>query len=356
MRKGRGLVLALASVLLVATAAAQDSQYFPEPPAKPKFSLQWDFLARYDRVDHRPYYETTDRGRFELRPEVDFEPSDSLRIGARAVFDYATEPDSYTEFDNFRSRGASLERYYVLWRPGRFAIRAGRFGMPLAASEMLWDRDVQTPGGAAAWESADGAWTLAAAGFYAPQRFGDRSRIGVGQVVWRNGDAGRLQIEAAASYWSFDLRDLDAFVRENTPEVDNGRLGYASGFHLADLLLRLRFPVASVPILLSLDGIRNFRALAHRRLAFEATIAAGRLGAPGQARVFYTYQYVQRDAVVGAYNTDDWWFHSWYEGHRVGVAFTFLPQTYAQASGSLQRRLDTQKWINRYLLEVVKMF
>src|SRR5262249_19964670 len=183
--------LFLAGVLFAAASAAQDTQYFPEP-SKPKLSFQWDLLARFDYVWHRPYTESIERGRFELRPELDFDPSDSLRFGFRAVFDYGTEAYNYPAFDNFRARGGTPDRYYVLWRPDSFAIRVGRFGMPLVASDMLWDHDIQTPGGSAAWTSPDGAWTIAAAGFYAPQNHGDRSRIGVGQVVWRRGDEGRL--------------------------------------------------------------------------------------------------------------------------------------------------------------------
>lgn len=346
--------------LAATTAAAQEAQYFEEPPAKPKLSWRWDLLARYDQVDHRDYYDTIQRGRFEIRPEIDFDPSESLRFGLRGVFDYGTEPETYPAFDNYRARGGYPDRYYALWTPGRFALRVGRFGMPLAASEVLWDHDIQTPGGSASWTSPDGAWTIAAAGFYAAQNHGDRSRIGVGQVVWRVGEESAekgVQLEASASYWSYDLRQMPAvYIRENTPAVSNGQPVYASEFHVADLLVRLRSRVCEVPLLLSLDGIHNFEASSKRKNAFEATLAAGSVGSPGQLRAFYTYQYVQRDALVAAYNTDDWWFHTWYEGHRAGVAVTFLPQTYLQVSGSIQRRLDTRTWINRYLVDVVKMF
>jgi hypothetical protein len=136
----------------------------------------------------------------------------------------------------------------------------------------------------------------------------------------------------------------------------DGRTVYASEFHVADLLLRVRYQLGSVPVVLSLDGLHNFQAQSRRKSAFEATLSAGRVGTPRQWRTFYTYQYVQRDAVVGAYNTDDWWFHTWYEGHRLGVAVTVLPRVYVQASGSLQRRLDTRHWVSRCLVDVVKMF
>ncbi|MEX1245098.1 MAG: hypothetical protein WEB59_11385 [Thermoanaerobaculia bacterium] len=363
MSRGRGtssgtLRLAIGIGLLVAGVAhAQEPQYFEEPPARPKLSLSWDFLARYDQVDHWRGYEPVRRGRFELRPEVGFEPSETLRIAVRGVFDYGTDAESYPQYDNYESRGAALERYYILWRPGAFAVRAGRFGIPLVATEMLWDRDIQTPGAAAAWSSPDGAWTLAGAGFYAPQRDGERSRIAVGQVVWRSGDAARFQIEAAASYWSYDLRDLKpVYIRENTPRLADGRLEYASGFHVADLILRLRFPLAGLPVLVSLDGMNNFEAQTGRRLAFEGALVVGRLGTPGNWRAVYSYQYIQRDATVGAYNGDDWWWHTWYEGHRLALGVTVLPQVYVQGSAVVQRRLDLDFWINRYMVDLVKMF
>src|SRR5712691_2761049 len=94
--------------LLCAVSAlrGQEPEYFQEPPAKPKLSLHWDLLARYDRVDHREYHGSIDRGRLEFRPELDFEPLEQLRIAVRGVFDYGTEADEYPEFDNYRSRGA----------------------------------------------------------------------------------------------------------------------------------------------------------------------------------------------------------------------------------------------------------
>ena len=107
---------------------------------------------------------------------------------------------------------------------------------------------------------------------------------------------------------------------------------------------------------MSLDGMRNFEAAKGRRHAFEGLVAVGRVGTPGDWRALYAYQYVQRDAVVGAYNGDDWWWHTWYEGHRLAVAVTILPQVYVQASGVVQRRLDEMYWLNRYIIDFVKMF
>ena len=257
----------------------------------------------------------------------------------------------------------TIERYYLEAKPGQWTLRAGCFGMPLVASEMLWDRDIQTPGLAAAWEiPAGGSATLtfAAGGFFGPQREGDRTRIGAGQLVFRSGDPSRLAVEVAGSYWHFDPRDLKpSFIRQNySVPVDGGR-DYLSRFHIVDAIVRLRFPVAGLPVTVGLDGAVNLGVAAEAsddKSALEGTVSIGRLGTPGDWRVFYIYQYVERDAVLGAYSTDDWWFHSWHRGSRLGVAYTVLPQTFVQTSLVFQKRLDLKNTLNRVIVDLVKMF
>jgi len=353
------LLLTVLAALAGSAAAAQEPQYFEEPAHRQIFSFRWDFLARYDRVDHLPYYASDDRGRFELRPEIDADPLPNLRLGVRGVFDYGTQKYTDPIYDNYEARGAELDRLYFLWRPGAFAIRGGKFAMPITATELRWDHDIQTVGGAAAWTAAGarGSLTLAGAFFYGPQHGHDTSRIAVGQVAGRFGEDGGLEVDASAAYWGYDMREIDPlYIRQNTPIADSSGITYASEFHVADLLVRVRFPIGAVPMTVSLDGVHNFAASKGRRNAFDGTVTAGRIGTPGEFRASYSYQYIQRDALVGAYNSDDWWFHTWYEGHRVAVAWTFLPSVYLQGAVTLQRRLDTPAWVNRYLVDLVKMF
>jgi Putative porin len=178
-----------------------------------------------------------------------------------------------------------------------------------------------------------------------------------GQAVWRGGDANTFAIEVAGSYWDFDIDELRPhYVRQNTPEAFAGGQRFASGFRVADLFVRLRFPALRQPVTVSLDGVHNFEATDGNRNAFEGAVAVGSVGTPGTWRAFYIYQYVERDAVVGAYNTDDWWFHSRYRGHRTGVAVTLLPQVFVQGTVMFQRRLDLQATLNRITVDLVKMF
>jgi hypothetical protein len=355
------VLLTAAALLLAFHASAQDEHYFEPPPPKPKLTLRWEALFRYDSIYHLRVRPEIERGRFEIRPEVAFAPSDRFQVAVRGVGSLGTDgnEDNAVNFDNYRSDGAELDRWYVEARPGAWTILAGSFGMPLVSTEMLWDRDVQTPGAAVSHQLATGVSTLTvtAAGFYGPQREGDRSRIFAGQTIWRGGDPDRLGVEAAAAYWDFELDDLKShYVRQNSPEPYEGGQRPASDFRLVDLLVRVRFLALSLPVTISVDGVHNFEADDGQSGAFEGALAVGSVGTPRTWRAFYQFQYVERDAVVGAYNTDDWWFHSRYRGHRTGVAVTILPQIYVQAAFLVQRRLDLSSWLNRITVDLVKLF
>ncbi len=358
------LIFLTATFFVAGVARGQEPQYFEAPPEKPHFVFAWDALLRYDSISHLRARPDIERGRFEVRPELDLVFSDRFRIGVRAVGDYGTDENSQNirNFDNYRSRGASIERYSLEAKPGGWTLRAGKFGMPLVSTEMLWDHDIQTLGLAIAHEIPAGksTFTLAAASFYGPQRERDHTVIGAGQLVWRTGDPDRFAMDVAASYWHFepDLNVQD-FKRQNYVVLVGDTLEYLSRYRIGDAILRLRFAAAGLPVTVTLDGSRNFgvRGAAEGDAdAFEGSFALGRLGSPGDWRVFYTYQYVEQDAELGAYNTDDWWFHSWYRGHRAGVAITILPRVFLQGSVMFQRRLDLPHTLNRINVDLVKMF
>lgn len=365
MRIRVGLLALALALAAPAMAHAQEAAYFAPPEeAKPHLTFAWDFLARYDRIDKLIFRPDILRGRFEARPELDLVFSDRFRVGARAVGDAGTDSRDSNDrnFDNYRSNGVALERYFVEAKPGPFVLKAGSFGMPLVATEMLWDHDIQTLGASAAWEVNVGAstFTVAAGGFRGPQREGDRTRVAAGQIVWRIGDPSTFAVEAVASYWNFDPESLKpVYIRQNYFDTDLGGARFVSRFRILDGILRVRFPIASVPITLSADALQNLgvrEEARHEGSGFEGSIVAGSVGIPGTVRAFYTFQHVERDALIGAYNTDDWWFHTWYDGHRFSVAVTVLPRIFVQATGMIQRRLDRDNHLNRFTVDLVKMF
>lgn len=354
---------AVLGVALAVTAAAQEPapQYFEEE--KPHLALQWDFLARYDNISHLSYYNNISRGRFEFRPEVDFIVSPTVKFGIRGVFDYGTEEnyDNALYGDNYVSRGAFVDRYFFMWTPGPWTFQAGSFALPVAASEMLWDKyDIQTPGASLSYTGPLGptsTLTLTAAGIYSAQRYRDQSILGVWQALFRSGDEDRFAVQASASFWHMGMDNVDPqYYRENRVVFVNGGLAYKSKFDLLDTLVKFQFPVAGLPVTVSLDFIHNFGVVGSGPNAYEAGVTVGSVGTPRTWRAFLVYQNIGRDALVAAYNTDDWWWHTWAEGYRFGFSYTILPMVYLQPAVVFQRRLDYPSWINRVTVDLVKMF
>lgn len=328
------------------------------------FEFRWDALLRYDDIQLARQAPAPNiyRWRSEVRPELDWRASDRFRLGVRLLGELSSDSNATNDrlLDNYRSNNAALDRAFLEARPGNFTITAGKFGMPLRATEMLWDHDVQVLGGSAAWQiplSTTSSINIAGGFFYGPQREHDDSHIAAGQATWAFGDPDSFAVDWSESYWRFTHLQKTAphFIRQNVNNT--APPGYRDDFRIVDSLARVRFGVAKCPVALSLDWTRNLAASENAyKDGFEAAIRVGREGNRGDFQVFEIYQYVDRDAVVGAYNTDDWWFHSWYVGHRVGIAYTVVAGVEIRPSVVFQRRQDRSHYLNRYLFDLVKTF
>jgi len=352
-------------------APAADERFEPLPALRSRFELRWDAFVRYDDIQLSKQAPAPNiyRWRTEIRPELDWVASDRFRLGVRVVGALGSDANSTNaaRLDNYRSNGVGLDRAYLEAKPGPFLILAGQYAMPFRTSEMFWDRDVQVIGASAAWRlplGATSALTVGGGFFYGPQRQHDQSHIAAGQATIELGNPERVALDWSESYWRFSHLENtgQAWIRQNVPAY--AVPGYVPGspyendFRIVDSLARVRVAGgARFPVALSVDWSHNLAARERQyRDGVEAALRIGREGAPGDVQLFDVYQYVDRDAVVGAYNTDDWWFHSWYVGHRVGVSVTVLPQVMLRPSVVFQRRQDRDHYLNRYLLDLVKMF
>ena len=116
-----------------------------------------------------------------------------------------------------------------------------------------------------------------------------------------------------------------------------------------------------VPFAARLDYVINPQAVpapspfpGHRNstTAFLSRVAVGDVHARDRVEASYTFEVVDPDAVVGAYTSDDWWYHSAAVGHCVSVAGGVGHGVVARLSGYLQRRSDSAMWSERVLLDV----
>jgi hypothetical protein len=363
MRKAAAIAAAFFAAAARLTAA--DNPTEPAAPPSPSgLEFRWDALLRYDDIELSRVAPIPSiyRWRSEVRPELDWSATDRFRLGLRLLGELSSDSNRTNDrrLDNYRSNTAAVDRAFVEGRPGNFTLTAGLFGMPLRATEMLWDHDIQVLGGAASWRTALGAGSslnLAGGFFYGPQRQHDQSHIAAGQATWTLGDPDSFALDWTESYWRFTHLQRTAlhYLRQNVSYTILP--AYISDFRILDSIVRVRMPVVGLPVSFSFDWAHNFGGSEREyRDGFDVALRVGREGDRGDFQVFDVYQYVDRDAVVGAYNTDDWWLHSWYVGHRIGVSYTVVSGVLIRPSVVFQRRQDLHHYLNRYLFDLVKTF
>ena len=369
--KSGALVLFAAAALFAGAAIGAEADSAPEtyqaPVSTAGFEFRWDALVRYDAIQlsyQAPGAPNIYRWRSEVRPELDWRASERFRLGVRLLGELSSDSNATNDrfFDNYRSNDARVDRFFVEARPGNFTFLGGQFGMPFRTTEMFWDRDVQVLGGFGSWRmtiSPKVSATVSAGYFYGPQRENDESHIAAGQATFSYALPDSVSVDWSESYWRMTHLDNTAahFLRQNVPAYYSPVARYANDYRVIDSLLRVRIPVGNIPIVFSADWSHNLAANESRyRDGFEAALRIGNEGNPGDVQIFDVYQYVDRDAVLGAYNTDDWWFHSWYVGHRGGISITIFPQVMVRPSVVFQRRQDRDEYLRRYLLDLVKTF
>lgn len=368
MKKAAACVLLFAVAGAAGAQSAPSENYFSPPSNTSSFQFNWDALLRYDAIDLSRQSRAPNiyRWRSEFRPELDWKASDRFRVGVRLIGELSSDSNAGNalRLDNYRSNNAAVDRAFVEAQPGNFTLTAGQFGMPFEATEMLWDPNIQVPGAAVSWRapfSSGSSFTLASGFFYGPQREHDQSHIAVGQAVLALGDADAVRFDWAESFWRFTHLANTArfFVRQNVARglPPGTASAYASDFRILDSLLRLRIPLGRFPLTLAFDWIHNFGASVPANAdGYEAVVRAGRAGDPGDVEFFNVFENVGQDAVVGAYNTDEWWFHSWADGDRAGFSVTVAPEVEVRPSVVFQRRQDRTRSLRRYLVDLVKDF
>jgi hypothetical protein len=193
------------------------------------------------------------------------------------------------------------------------SLLLGKAPFPLQLSQMLWDQDLRPVGA-----SADIAFGLNEfdrlqfmAGYFAGDLpYGDDSRIGALQAVYHWREGAPVSGSVALSYLDFsELQQLvlQGFSRTNRRIA--GTTNLVSDYRLLDLQFVGRMRIAEMPLELRLDLVRNLGADDQRDGA-RGSIVLGDSRQPNAWEFGLADQRIQRDAVMAAFNSDDWWFHS----------------------------------------------
>ncbi|MDE2257503.1 MAG: putative porin [Xanthomonadaceae bacterium] len=323
--------VALFVVFVPALACAQDDQLVLPGTESAPSAWTWfgDVLLREDHVRDIPrIYEPNIQRVFERgRLGVLYDPIPQLEIGGAikvAAASNANDEDRVYNL-NERSNDIAIDQLFVRWRPNDdTTLLAGKSVFPLELSPMLWDEDLRPLG-----VSAQTSWTvgsfdrlgLVAGYFNGNLPYGDNSRIGAVQGTWRWHEGEPTSAVILVSYLDFsNLRQLtlQGLARTN---VHTGDV-LLSAYRLLDAQLVGRWHLGNWPLEARLDRVRNLGADQDRD-GTRFSVVLGDRRQPRSWEFGLADQRIQRDAVMAAFNSDEWWFHSWAHGIMPWVGYGF---------------------------------
>jgi hypothetical protein len=357
----------LAVLAFAARAAAQDPAAVYQQQPKQSFRFAGDTLARYEWTRDIPRageLVNEDRYFLQARPRVELNLG-PIELGVGGAFNYSDvendvpPPGQLTVpivRDNFRSRDARLDLAWGKITMGPVVAQGGRFLMPIPVTEMIWDEDLRPQGGAAALRLSPESSTtrFALHGIYATGShvFEDESVMygGAVELAFESGQDSTLQL--VGSYLQFeDLDKLEFPVRrQNTLEGGS----FVNDYRVVDLVARLGRG-GQLPMQLVANYCWN-TALDENNRGLWLAAVLGNLGT-SRMRAEYTYAKVDRDATVAAFNTDDFFWGTGWEGHRADLATGTVKSSSIHGIAQWQRFKDSpdpavrEQWVTRYRLE-----
>ena len=351
--------LAIACACIASPALAQDAILGAQETEDAPKDWGWlgDFWAGYDHVSGVPNNrDDISRLRTRVRAGAFWNLSPTWEaVGvARAAQGTDSNDDNRRNNDNERSDSIGLDQLFVRWRPGEAtSVTFGKAPLPLDLSPMVWDTDIR-PAGVAVDQSfaiSEFDRLQLVAGYFAGQHlYGDESRIGAIEVAWRWHEGAPTHAAALLSYLDFD--DLDELTSQGlarTNTIVNGRL--VNDYRLLDLQLVGHSTLGSWPIEARFDYVNNLGADDSNE-GVRGSLVAGDRTQPGGWEFGAAAQRIQRDAVMAAFNSDDWWFHSAVRGQLVWIGYGLDATWNLRLAGFHERRDGLDEYTDRVRLDM----
>ena len=365
----------IVSLLAAAPLAAQD----PFATTK-KSGFELDALVRHEwtRKIFVSADETRDeeRWRFRLQPRVtaggdrysvviggdfNYDP-DGRNTEVPDTLDVDPERDVIKPAllrDNYDSRSARLDLAFARLDPlDWLRLEGGRFPMPGGLTEMLWDKDLRPQGGMVRLSTqTTGDIEALSASFLVTQGghvFDDGdARLMMGSASARLKGGNESVIELTGSYLHFTkVGELEPMIRRQNRRVDGNITGT---FRVADIVARMQI-AGGLPMQFVADYAWNTAADDENRGLWLAVVL-GSLNT-SRARLEYVYARVDRDVTVAAYTTDDFFWATGWEGHKLEMASRSGPRFTGHLIGQLQRFKDAPRpeerehWVQRLRVEL----
>lgn len=349
---------AVAFTLLAASSAAAQEAVFQ---SEKKLTFHGEGLLREEWTRDFPAGTDSDRFRARALPGVRLTLGPVV-LGAGGDFQWSSDenvaPSQALIRDNYDSRDARLDLAFARLDTGAVDLAAGRFEMPIAFTEMLWDRDLRPQGG---------ALTLALRGRGPLRRLAVTALGARGSHVFDDDDTTMLSAALDARFaldeaWRLDL--LGAFVTFRDPHELEARIrrqntrvagAIVRDYDVVDAVVRLRRDGA-VPFQLVADGCLNTATDDQRRGLWLSAVVGSTQST--RARLEYVYAFVDRDATLAAYAADDFLWGTGWAGHKADLGFALGRHVALHGVGQVQRFKDSavaaerEDWIKRFRVEL----
>jgi hypothetical protein len=367
MRRAALAVAPLAVLALASPAAAQDPAAVYQQQPKKAFRFAGDTLARYEWTRDVPSADglvNEDRYFLQIRPRLEMNVG-PIELGVGGAFNYSADendlpPEGFEQplliRDNFRSRDARLDLAYGKLTLGPLIAQGGRFFLPIPLTEMIWDRDLRPQGGAVTLQYAprNSSNRFALHGIYATGShvFEDESVMYGGALELGFGSAQGSGLQLVGSYLQFeDLNNLQLAIRRQNTRVA-GLI--VNEYKVVDIVGRITRG-GQLPLQLVGNYCWN-TALDTDNKGLWLAAVLGDLGV-SRARAEYVYAKIDRDATVAAFNTDDFFWGTGWEGHKADLGTATRKSTSIHGIAQWQRFKDSpdpalrEQWVTRYRLE-----
>jgi len=349
-------VAAVVILLSASSALAQDAVF-----QKPKrLTFQGEGLLREEWTRDFPAGTDTDRFRARALPGLRLTLGPVV-LGAAGDFQWSSDENVVAGQplirDNYDSRDARVDLAFARLETGALDLAAGRFEMPIAFTEMIWDRDLRPQGGALTLGLRDRGslrrLAVTALGAHGSHVFDDDTTMLSAALDARFalGDAWRLELLGAFVTW-LDPEKLEAKIRRQNTRVAGA---IVRDYDVVDAVVRFRRD-GSVPLQVVADGCLNTAADDRNRGLWLSLV----LGSTQSARVRgeYVYAFVDPDATLAAYATDDFIWSTGWTGHKADLGLALGKHVALHGIGQLQRFKDSPRpeeredWVKRFRVEL----
>jgi hypothetical protein len=357
--------LAALGLAVFPAGAVLAQQDVPQASEQYSFQLRADGLLRQEWT--RNFFEgpNQDRWRIQVRPRLELGLK-WLLLGVGADFNHSEDENDVPPAgastlalarDNYRSRDTRLDLAFASLKPAEWLrLEGGRFVMPVAFTEMVWDRDLRPQGAALHLGGGDSRFALSVLGSRGGHPFDDDEveTLVVAASV-RSPPTARTQFELLGSFLAFrDAETLEpAIRRQNTRAGAGGPL--ALEYRVVDAVLRLRHEGA-LPWQAVADVCWNTAADSDRTGVWLALVLGSTRSS--RSRLEYTFARVDKDATLAAYAGDDFFWGTGWEGHRGDLGIRLSDNTALHGVAQLQRFKDSAReaerdhWLRRYRAEL----